>query len=145
RQRFLKNTSRIKTGDILDPDRLRLHLVEIGYRAVPAVEDLGEFSLHGGILDIFSTGQEMPVRIELFGDTVESIRSFDPATQRSDEKVEQVLILPSDLETFFDEKTSGGASFFDYLPAGTLAVLDEPTQLSKTKIKPDSGDSSRAV
>jgi transcription-repair coupling factor (superfamily II helicase) len=118
--------------------------VEIGYRAVPAVEDLGEFSLHGGILDIFSTGEDTPVRIELFGDTVESIRGFDPASQRSADEVDRVLILPTDLEAIQDqddETSRESTTIFHYLPEGALAILDEPMQLTRVKIKSDEAHS----
>jgi len=146
RKRFLSSCSRLKKGNSLDPDQLSRHLIEIGYRAVPVVEDLGEFSLHGGILDIFSTGHDMPARIEFMGDAIESIRGFDPASQRSADEMEQVLILPADLEAVQgDDESHGGTSFFHYLPEETLMVLDEPTQLAQVKIKSDETHSPRAI
>ncbi len=145
RTRFLSSCSRLKKGDSLDLERLSRYLVEIGYRAVPIVEDLGEFSLHGGILDIFSTGHDMPVRIELVGDTIETIRGFDPVSQRSADEIEQVLILPAGPESLEGDGPRRGTNLFHYLPAGTLVVLDEPTQLAQVKIKSDKTDARRAV
>jgi len=146
RKRFLSSCSRLKKGNSLDLDRFSRHLIEIGYRAVPVVEDLGEFSLHGGILDVFSTGHDLPVRIELTGDVIETIRSFDPISQRSADEIEQALILPAGPEAVDGgEESHGDTSFFRYLPAGTLAVLDEPTQLVQVKIKSEDADSPRAI
>lgn len=69
-------------------------LVERGYRRVPMVETIGEFALRGGILDLFSPGQQQPVRIEFFGDDVESIRTFDTHSQTSTATLQSVLIAP---------------------------------------------------
>lgn len=146
RKRFSSSCSRLKKGNSLDLDRFSRYLLGIGYRAVPVVEDLGEFSLHGGILDIFSTGHDMPVRIELVGDVIETIRGFDPISQRSADEIEQILILPARAEAAEGgEESHGGTSFFRYLPAGTLLVLDEPTQLAQVKIKTDKADSPRTI
>ncbi len=73
----------IKRGDLFDPGDIIKTLVDSGYSRVPYVETEGEFSLRGGILDIFPMGEELPVRLEFFGDEVESIRIFDPVSQRS--------------------------------------------------------------
>ena len=76
-------TREIRVGGRVDEQELTRWLVERGGHATTAVELPGEFSLRGGILDIFAPDAEDPVRIELFGDEVESIRRFDVATQRS--------------------------------------------------------------
>lgn len=70
-------------------------LVKMGYANVPLVEDRGTFAVRGGILDIFPPNLATPVRIEFFGDTVETIRSFDPLTQRSLQPMEELVLLPS--------------------------------------------------
>ena len=69
-------------------------LADGGYERQDPVDEHGEFCLRGGILDIFAAGDEMPVRIEFVGDTVESIRRFDPSTQRSVETLDQFTIVP---------------------------------------------------
>jgi transcription-repair coupling factor (superfamily II helicase) len=84
---------RVQTGDVLERDELIRWLVEHGYRREPEVEHRGELALRGGILDVFPADGEDPVRIELFGDEVERISRFDPATQRSVERVEAVRVV----------------------------------------------------
>ncbi|GAB4303354.1 MAG: transcription-repair coupling factor [Desulfuromonadia bacterium] len=69
-------------------------LVTLGYAPVPVVEDRGTFARRGGILDIFPPDADLPVRLEYFGDTVESIRTFDPLTQRSRDHLDELVILP---------------------------------------------------
>ncbi len=71
-------------------------LVSVGYEAESMVTNIGQYSLRGGIIDVFSPGSKYPVRIEFFGDTVDSVRSFDPATQRSTSMIEEeIRILPA--------------------------------------------------
>ncbi len=74
---------KIKKGDTFDPGDIVKTLVDSGYSRVPYVEAEGEFSVRGGILDIFPTGEGLPIRLEFFGDEIESIRIFDPVSQRS--------------------------------------------------------------
>ncbi|MEJ7713166.1 MAG: hypothetical protein WKF84_25815 [Pyrinomonadaceae bacterium] len=76
------------------PERLVKQLVAAGYRREDPVGAIGEFSLRGGILDVWSPGSEWPVRIEFFGDTVDSLREFDPETQRSTAQLTQAEIAP---------------------------------------------------
>jgi len=81
-------------GEELDREELLSMLVDTGYKHVALVEDRGEFSVRGGIIDLFPAFSGNPIRIEFFGDEVESVREFDPVTQRSLEQVELVNILP---------------------------------------------------
>ncbi|QWV97557.1 transcription-repair coupling factor [Geomonas nitrogeniifigens] len=83
------------TGEELERDGLVEKLVKLGYSHVPLVEDRGTFSVRGGILDIFPPDREQPVRIEFFGDLVETMRLFDPVSQRSLEPLEELVLLPS--------------------------------------------------
>ncbi len=83
------------TGEEFDRDDLLAKLVRMGYANVPLVEDRGTFAVRGGILDIFPPNMPTPVRIEFFGDTAETIRAFDPLTQRSLQPVEELVLLPS--------------------------------------------------
>ncbi|MDD3295041.1 MAG: transcription-repair coupling factor, partial [Geobacteraceae bacterium] len=82
-------------GEEADWDALLRKLVDIGYSMVPLVEDRGSASVRGGILDIYPPDHASPFRIEFFGDLVESIRTFDPLTQRSLHPVDELVILPS--------------------------------------------------
>lgn len=90
---YEKNAIRIKINDEIDPAKIAKRLVEIGYKRVTMVSDIGEFSLRGDILDVFSLGR-YAVRIELWGDTVTDIRYFDNQTQRSVKKTESTELLP---------------------------------------------------
>lgn len=84
----------LKTGDELEIQSLASKLVALGFRRVPLVEEVGDFALRGGLIDFFSPGFESPVRVEFFGDTVETIRQFDVSTQRTSERLERVMLLP---------------------------------------------------
>ncbi len=84
----------MKRGEQLDPDALAEGLASTGYEHASLVTRVGEFSRRGGIIDLFSPAHPLPVRIEFFGETIESIRSFDPETQRSTAGLEQAVALP---------------------------------------------------
>jgi transcription-repair coupling factor (superfamily II helicase) len=83
------------TGEEIERENLLEKLVKLGYSHVPIVEDRGTFSVRGGILDIFPPDQAKPVRIEFFGDLVETMRLFDPVSQRSLEPLAELVLLPS--------------------------------------------------
>src|SRR5208282_5802361 len=85
---------KLKVGDDLPLDEVILHLQSIGYEKREPVEMVGEYSLRGGILDVFSPEATKPVRIDLFGDQVESMRRFDVESQRSVLKIEDCTLLP---------------------------------------------------
>ena len=78
-----------------NPDQLCERLINGGYEHVALVQTVGEFSVRGGIIDIFSPASDYPVRLDFFGDTVESIRYFDPITQRSIEELNEIVLLPA--------------------------------------------------
>ncbi len=84
----------VRRGDTLNVDTLLPHLNTVGYHSTDVVEMPGEYALRGGILDVYSPEDARPVRIEFFGDEVESIRKFDPATQRSSNSTDEALLLP---------------------------------------------------
>ncbi len=84
----------IRRAESLDTDALLAHLNTVGYSTADVVEMPGQYALRGGILDVYSPEAERPVRIELFGDEVDSIRRFDPASQRSSNPVDEALLLP---------------------------------------------------
>ncbi len=82
-------------GETLDVTALPEKLVDMGYRRVSLVEDRGHFSLKGGILDVYSPGEDWPLRVEFFDDDIDSLRFFDPATQRSRAQAEGAVIIPA--------------------------------------------------
>jgi transcription-repair coupling factor (superfamily II helicase) len=84
----------VRRGDTLDVDALLRHLNVVGYNSADVVEMPGQYAVRGGILDVYSPESDRPLRIEFFGDEVESIRKFDPATQRSSTAVDEALLLP---------------------------------------------------
>ncbi|MGD2179404.1 MAG: CarD family transcriptional regulator, partial [Anaerolineae bacterium] len=85
----------VRLGQLLELERTLHRWAGLGYEPVTVVENAGQFSHRGGIIDIFPPGDDLPVRIELWGDQVDSIRRFDPATQRSEERVARVTITPA--------------------------------------------------
>ncbi len=85
---------RMKTSDELAPQDLAEHLLKVGYERAEPVSSVGQFSVRGGIVDVFPPETEWPVRMEFFGDSIESMRKFDPASQRSRQSVESIMILP---------------------------------------------------
>jgi transcription-repair coupling factor (superfamily II helicase) len=84
----------VRRGEAFDPEQLVQHLNTVGYSSTDVVEMPGEYTLRGGILDVYSPEADRPVRIELFGDEPESIRKFDPETQRSSTPLDEALRLP---------------------------------------------------
>ncbi|WP_250675106.1 transcription-repair coupling factor [Paraclostridium ghonii] len=90
-----KNIFTYKIGDVIDIDELSKKLVSLGYERVSKIEGFGQFSVRGGIIDIFSLEYDIPIRIELFDDEIESIRTFDVFTQKSIKKIKKCTITPS--------------------------------------------------
>ena len=89
------NVMMLKQGDIYELQQVRKHLSDTGYHLVDQVYEHGEFAIRGSIIDIFPTGSKQPLRIELFDDEVESIRFFDPETQRSGMALNEIKMLPA--------------------------------------------------
>lgn len=110
---LLANTFTIKTGERLDQSFLTEFLNEYGFEITDFVFEPGQFSVRGGILDIYSFASEYPYRIELFGDEVDSIRSFSPESQLSVGEVKQVNIIP-DIQQKLTHETR--ESFLEFLP-----------------------------
>src|SRR4051812_3363981 len=84
----------LRRGESFDVDNLLAHLNTVGYTSADVVEMPGQYALRGGILDVYSPEDERPVRIEFFGDEVDSIRRFDPTSQRSSNPIDEALLLP---------------------------------------------------
>ena len=127
-EKIKKNLLHYRNDSEVDLDELKEKLVELGYERVGQVEMPGQFSIRGGIIDIYSLTEENPWRIELWGDEIDSIRSFDAESQRSLENLEEITIYPAVERT--GEK--GMVSFLDYFPEEkTMIFLDEPNRLSE--------------
>ena len=114
-------TDPVKFGDICEK------LASFGYNRVPMVEQVGDFSVRGGIVDAWSPGEEFPIRAEFFGDDLESIRTFDAATQMSIERVEKAALLPAGGK---DEEPGKQCSLLDLLPAGSAVLALEHNDYS---------------
>lgn len=154
RRDFLKACKKIAVNQTAQPDALLRSWAKMGYQRANTVLELGQFSSRGGILDLWPTAENLPVRLDFFGDEIESLRRFDPASQRTVEKLESVLVTPArefiardagigNLE--LDEGTSPDsqisdiefsefqipllhqqpASLLDYLPPKTLVLIDD--------------------
>ena len=95
RDRFLGSTLKIAVGTELPPEELVVALVAAGYQRHSLVESLGEIAVRGGIIDVFPPTREHPVRLEYFGDEIESIREFNPRDQRSMRSIEAVELPPA--------------------------------------------------
>jgi len=123
------NIIHIKTGDSLDTGALLLRLADYGFERTDFVYEPGQFAIRGGILDIYSFGNEKPYRVELFGNEVDSIRIVDPETQLSERKLLQVTIIPQlDYQQDKKQKEDAGAariSLFEFLPASTVIWLQD--------------------
>ena len=112
----------IKVNDTFDVNGLMEKFVSYGFDRTDFVYEPGQFALRGGILDIYSFGNEKPYRIELFGNEVDSIRIFDPETQLSERKLLQVSIIPN-VETQFDNE--GKISLLEFLPENTIVWIQD--------------------
>ena len=86
---------KVAQGDVIDIQQWKTRLVALGYERMAQVDGMGQFSIRGGIIDIFPLTEELPVRIELWDDEVDSIRSFDLESQRSVEQLEEIVIYPA--------------------------------------------------
>ena len=132
---FLESLEKIKeqliyyeSDSTVDTEQLKNQLVALGYERVGQVEMPGQFSVRGGIVDIYCLTEENPWRIELWGDEIDSIRSFDPESQRSLENLEEITIYPA-VEHIGDKDM---VSFLDYFPEErTIIFLDEPNRLTE--------------
>jgi transcription-repair coupling factor (superfamily II helicase) len=116
------NIIHIKSGDRLDVEQLLLKLADYGFERTDFVYEPGQFAIRGGILDIYSFGNEKPYRVELFGNDVDSIRIVDPETQLSERKLLQVNIIPN-VDTQFASEDR--ISLFDFLPSNTVLWIQD--------------------
>jgi len=139
-EQFRGNVVSIEVGTEVAPDVIAARLVDAGYRHVSLVESLGEFTVRGGIVDVFPPTREHPVRLEFFGDEIESMREFNPRDQRSMRPVDRLELPPAvsraadDPESRGDEADDLDASLADYLEK-PLWIVIEPEIISRNAEK----------
>ena len=130
KEKLWESRIEIEAGAVIDFQKLQEELVHLGYERESQIEGPGQFAVRGGILDVYPLTEEIPVRIELWGDEIDSIRSFDVESQRSVENMEQVVIYPA---TENVEKEEQAVSFAEYFPKEkSLFFFDEPVRLQET-------------
>jgi transcription-repair coupling factor (superfamily II helicase) len=146
RRDFLIACKVIKVGQQIVPETLLRQWVKIGYQSAEIVVETSQFSRRGGILDIWPPAEPNPIRIEFFGDEIETLRQFDPASQRTVTNLEKLLVTPAREVLIDNEKQvdSGGdemeefylplfhsahASILDYLPQNALVMVDDQSLL----------------
>ncbi len=130
---FENNRITISSGTTILREQLIESLVEFGYERVDQVDGIGQFSIRGGIFDIFPINHKIPIRLELFGDEVDSLREFDVITQRSLNNVVQIDILPLTEVG----KQSKHTVFLSYLPDHAVVIFDETARIREqiTKLR----------
>ncbi len=145
---FTGTTLQFKRGGTVEREILTRGLLRLGYRQVSVVEIPGEFSIRGGIVDIFSTAYAEPLRVEFLGETIDSLRLFDPATQKSTAKLDRAMVLPAreylraedslddlapipaDAEWRAPDLYPAMETLFDYFLEQPILVLDQPSALT---------------
>ncbi len=154
RRDFLKACKKLAVASTTQPDAILRHLAEIGYQRTNTVLEPGQFSRRGGLLDVWTPAEKLPVRLDFFGDEIETIRKFDPASQRTIENLDSILITPArefitrnseiDIRKLAgaanpDDQVSDvelsefhipllhkqSASLLDYLPQKALVLIDD--------------------
>jgi transcription-repair coupling factor (superfamily II helicase) len=132
RKLLAKNTFKVKQGDKINLDFLTDLLYEYGFENVDFVVEPGQFAIRGGLIDVYSFANDNPYRIEFFGDEVDSIRSFDIASQLSIERFNNIVLLPNMQQQAFIEERE---SILEYLPKATTVWIEEmgffATQIDK--------------
>ncbi|WP_029037577.1 transcription-repair coupling factor [Salinimicrobium xinjiangense] len=123
RKELEKNTLKIKVGDELSIDFVNEVMFEYKFKRVDFVTEPGEFSVRGGILDVFSFSNDEPYRIEFFGDEVESIRTFDVETQLSTDQVKKITVIPNVEHKRLQEVRE---SFLKYISDNTVIFSQDP-------------------
>lgn len=143
---FVKAVRPIRRGQTISPDTLLRQWLELGYEPANIVVAPGQFARRGGILDVWTPAEPAPVRLDFFGDEIESLRTFDPATQRTQTSLQRLLLTPA-REILPNTQATGAegctefhlpllhpqpASLLDYLPSKALILLDDGLQWQET-------------
>lgn len=123
-----KNTFSLRAGEEVSLDFLTDMLIEYGFERVDFVAEPGQFAIRGGIVDVFSFSHEYPFRIEFDGDTADSIRTFDPSSQLSLQRIGRIDLLPNIQDRLTGEMRQ---NLIDYLPANATVWVDNPAYLQE--------------
>lgn len=146
RREFIRAVQTLKIGQITSLDQLVQHWVSIGYESVTTVTGSGQFARRGGILDIWPPAEQFPARIEFFGDEIDTLRHFDPGTQRTTTQQERLLItpareyqqkpessLPTPISEFnIPEIYPQTGRIFDFLSPDSLVIIDDKDAFQET-------------
>lgn len=133
-KRLSRDTITLQSGQEYSMEDLLDRLLRMGYVREAMVEQRGEMSVRGGIFDIFPISSELPIRIEFFGDEIDSIRRFEPETQRSVERLESTQIPPRSEKAMLSAMAQSGeglSAITAHLPKDTVVVLDEPAAIAE--------------
>ncbi|HEX7975116.1 MAG TPA: CarD family transcriptional regulator, partial [Anaerolineales bacterium] len=142
RRDFIRYSKMLKAGQSVPPETLLRGWVETGYQPVDIVLEPGQFSRRGGILDVWPPAEPFPARLDFFGDEIDSIRRFDPASQRTIKNLDTLLVTPArevllsklegmelpgqDMEEFYLPLAhTNPSSLLDYLPQGAVVLVDD--------------------
>jgi len=129
-KRSLKqNTLKLKSGDVYELEKLRDRLISFDFELTDFVYEAGQFSIRGGIVDIFSYANELPYRIELFGNEIDSLRTFNPESQLSVKSVREINIIPN-IQTQLQQESR--ESFLNFIPNNTKIWLKDYEQACDT-------------
>lgn len=125
KENLQKQIMTLKAGDVVDLEQLICQISGLGYDREAQIDGPGQFAVRGGILDIYPLTEELPIRMEFWGDEIDSIRTFDVDSQRSVENLQEITIYPGD-----ESKNGKNVSFLDYFSESDTALfLDEPVRL----------------
>jgi transcription-repair coupling factor (superfamily II helicase) len=122
---LLSLCSHWKKGDALPFQELPLKLQELGYQRCSTASDKGEFAVRGGIIDIFPIASSDPFRIDFFGDQIDSIRIYDPISQKSIQKVDELFLCPASEIELLQKPATKLATLLEYLGPDTFIILDD--------------------
>lgn len=129
-EKMWENVLTLEQGQLLDLKEIQAALIRMGYEKEYQVQTMGQFSVRGGILDVFPLTEENPIRIELWGDEIDTIRYFDCESQKSIENIDRVSIYPAAELVLSDEEKAGG---IDKLKAEAKRVSDKLRKQMKTE------------
>jgi transcription-repair coupling factor (superfamily II helicase) len=118
----------LRKGDVRRPEDLAAHLERIGFSREPMVDDVAQFSVRGGIVDVYGFGMADPVRLEFWGDEITDLRHFDLLSQRSVREAEMALILPAEAAASSDDGVER-RSIADLWPPDTLLILPDESHI----------------
>jgi transcription-repair coupling factor (superfamily II helicase) len=135
--RFKDTGFTLRSGDEISPIDLGDRLAEAGYTRQDPTDEPGEFSVRGGVVDFYAAGARQPIRLEFVGDTIESLRTYDPGTQRSIEPIDQAQVVPlQELLAMGDDSPDRSATFSDYLADSQATLfISEPDEVKTAIVK----------